>query len=114
MTDAAEYFVFVYLAPFQRAAKGLLGESDLQAIEASIVADPKVGATVAETGGVRKMRYALPGRGRSGGARIIYYYRGAKGRVYMITAYAKNRKENLSKAERHAIKDVIQTIDKEQ
>ena len=113
MANAAGYFVFVYLAPFQRAAKGLLGESDLQAIEASIIANPKVGATVAETGGVRKMRYALPGRGKSGGARVIYYYRGAKGRVYMITAYGKNRKENLSTADRHAIQQLVESIDAE-
>jgi hypothetical protein len=113
MADATEYFVFVYLAPFQRAAKGLLGESDLQAIEASIIANPKVGATIAETGGVRKMRYALAGRGKSGGARIIYYFRGAKGRVYMITAYGKNQKENLSRAERHAIRQIVEAIEAE-
>ena len=105
--------MFVYLAPFRRAAKGFLAEGDLQAIEAEIIANPEVGATVAETGGVRKMRYALPGGGKSGGARIIYYYRGAKGRVYMITAYGKSRKESLSQAERHAIKDVVDAIDRE-
>jgi hypothetical protein len=113
MEDAAEYFVFVYVAPFQRAAKGLLGETDLQAIEATIIANPKVGATVAETGGVRKMRYPLPGRGKSGGARIIYYHRGAKGRVYMITVYGKDRKENLPTAELHAIQRLIRAIDGE-
>ena len=43
----------------------------------------------------------------------MYYYRGAKGRVYMITAYSKNRKENLSTAELHAIQRLIRAIDGE-
>jgi hypothetical protein len=113
MPSTAEYLEFVYLSVFDRAAKGLLSETDLQTIEAAIVANPKVGATVAETGGVRKMRYALPGRGKSGGARIIYYYRGVKGRVYMITAYGKSRQENLSRADRHTIHQLIEAIDAE-
>ena len=113
MAEARRYFEFVYLAPLRRAAKGLLTEADFQAIEAAIIDDPEVGATVAETGGVRKMRYAVAGGGKSGGARIIYYYRGAKGRVYLITAYGKSRKEDLSKTECHAIKRLVDAIEQE-
>ena len=56
------------------------------------------------TGGVRKMRVALPRRGKSGGARVIYYYHGGTERVFLILAYSKNRKEGLTGAERLAMR----------
>jgi len=56
------------------------------------------------TGGVRKTRVALPGRGKSGGARVIYYYHGGAERVFLILVYSKNRKEGLTGAEKEAMR----------
>jgi len=62
---------------------------------------------------VRKLRVPLQGMGKSGGARLIYYYRGAVGRIYLITAYSKSRKETLSREEQRAIQMLVRTLDRE-
>lgn len=65
---------------------------------------------IAGTGGVRKLRWALQGRGKSGGARVIYYYHDASLPLYLLTAYAKNEQASLSHAERNAFKRVTTAI----
>jgi hypothetical protein len=62
---------------------------------------------------VRKLRVALTGRGKSGGARVIYYYHGAKERVYVILAYAKNRKASLSGREKEQLRKLISALEAE-
>ena len=63
-----------------------------------------------ETGGVRKIRWALGGKGKRGGARVIYYYHSERLPLFLLTAYAKNEKPNLTKAERNAIKRLVQIL----
>ena len=55
---------------------------------------------VADAGGVRKLRVALPGRGKSGSARIIYLYVAPDARVYFLLVYRKSARETLSDAEK--------------
>jgi hypothetical protein len=62
---------------------------------------------IAETGGVRKLRWALSGRGKRGGARVIYYFYNEQLPVFLLAAYGKNEKANLSKAERNAMAKLI-------
>jgi hypothetical protein len=59
------------------------------------------------TGGVRKLRWALQGCGKRGGARVIYYFHNEGMPVLLLDAYGKNTKSNLSQAERKAIKKRI-------
>jgi hypothetical protein len=70
-------------------------------------ANPEVGEIVPETGGVRKLRWALAGKGKRGGARVIYYYRNERLPLFLLAAYGKNEKANLSKAERNAMKRLV-------
>ena len=73
-------------------------------------ANPEAGKIVPETGGVRKVRWALAGRGKRGGARVIYYYHNERLPLFLLTAYPKNEKANLSKAERNAMKRLVQIL----
>ena len=59
------------------------------------------------TGGVRKLRWAMPGRGKRGGARVIYYFHSEQLPVFLLAAYGKNEKANLTKAERNAMAKLI-------
>jgi len=109
----AHYLTFVELAAFANAAKGVLGDDELRALEATLSADPYAGDVVAETGGVRKVRVALAGRGQSGSARVIYFYRSAKGRIYLMYVYAKNTRANITRAERHALRRRVAQLEVE-
>jgi len=68
-----------------------------------IAADPFCGDMIEGGGGIRKVRFAVGGRGKSGGVRIIYYYHNATIPVFLLTVFAKSEKSNLSKAERNAL-----------
>lgn len=104
MPRAQENCTIVYLKQYEKDAKGVLGHDEEQWIAGVLARNPEVGPVMRETGGFRKLRVALPGRGKSGGARVVYYYRGLKGLIYMITVFAKNDKENISKSERSELK----------
>jgi len=92
---------------FLRKASRLMSESERADLVAFIGANPEAGGIIPETGGVRKLRWALAGMGKRGGARVIYYYHNEQLPVFLLSAYAKNRKENLSKGERNAMKSLV-------
>ena len=95
---------------FLRHAKPLMSDSDRADLVAFVGANPEAGEIIPETGGVRKIRWALEGMGKRGGARVIYYYHNEHLPVFLLSAYAKNRKANLSKAERNAMKRLVPVL----
>jgi hypothetical protein len=113
MASAPRLPGFVYLSSFERAAKGELTEADRQRLEARLLANPEAGAPMIGTGGVRKLRFAREGEGKSGGLRVIYYYRSAAGRIYMLTLYPKKIQANVSKGERNKMKALTHRLDSE-
>ena len=72
--------------------------------------DPLCGVVIPGAGGVRKFRVGVEGRGKRGGARVIYYFHNERLPVFLLSAYAKGRKENLSKAEQSAMKRLVQAL----
>ena len=62
---------------------------------------------------MRKLRVALPGRGKRGGARVIYYYQGVADRVFLIYAYPKNRKDDLTGAEKSEMRKLTALLEAE-
>jgi hypothetical protein len=72
--------------------------------------NPELGDLIEGTGGFRKFRVARPGRGKSGGYRVISYYYALGIPVFLITVFAKNQQANLTKAERNALGRLSQTL----
>jgi hypothetical protein len=60
-----------------------------------LMEQPEAGAVVAGSGGVRKLRWRAPGRGKSGGYRVIYFAKVEQGVIWMLTMYPKNVKDNI-------------------
>jgi len=82
------------------------------AAEAVIVARPEAWPVIQGTGGARKARIGLPGRGKSGGARVIYFFSATPALVAFLDIYAKNTKEDLTSADKQDIRAAIGEIRK--
>ena len=95
---------------FLNQSKAILTETERSDLVAHLGANPEAGQLVPGTGGVRKIRWATPGQGKRGGARVIYYYHNERLPVFLLSAYAKNRKANLSKAERNTMKRLVPAL----
>jgi hypothetical protein len=87
---------FTHLATFARSARGLLRETDVLELELALLLAPEAGDLIPRGGGLRKLRRPLAGRGKRGGARIIYYYVARDAHIYLVFAYAKSRRADLS------------------
>lgn len=87
---------FSRLATFERTAIGLLSEADVLDLEISLMERPEAGALIPGGRGLRKLRRPARGQGKRGGARVIYYYVATAQHIYLVFAYAKNERENLT------------------
>lgn len=108
MVDAP--MTVVETARFLKDVKPMMSDSEREELVSFVGANPEAGEIIPETGGVRKIRWALAGRGKRGGARVIYYYHDERIPVFLLAAYGKNEKANLSRAERNAMKRLIPVL----
>ena len=95
---------------YERAAARLLTPDARSAAEAAIVALPDAWPLIQGTGGARKARVRLPGRGKSGGARVIYFFSATPAVVAFLAIYAKGAKEDLTSADKQDIRAAIAEI----
>lgn len=92
------------------SANKLFSEEERADIVALVAADPECGDLIGGTGGFRKVRVARKGMGKSGGARVVYIWRNDRFPVFLIAVFSKNEKENLSMAERNALRTRANSI----
>ena len=102
--------VVVETRPFQRFAADIWSDAEREEFIDAIARDPERGAVMQGTGGVRKVRWSREGMGKSGGARVIYYFHDEDAPLFLLTVYPKVQKDNLSRHERNAIKQVVTAI----
>lgn len=103
---------FIELPIFQQRWKELgLNDDDLRRLQIDLLADPKVGAVMKKTGGIRKMRFAFEHRGKSGSVRVIYVDFEVYEKIFLLTAYAKNEQENLTDAECKELRQLINILE---
>ena len=90
----------VELPEFLRRVGKLLGESERQSLISYVAEFPKSGVIMRGTGGIRKLRWAREGGGKSGGVRVVYYFHNEQIPLYLLTVFGKGEKSNLSPSER--------------
>lgn len=90
-----------------------LNDESLKDLEKILLENPRVGDVIQGTGGARKMRIQLDGRGKSGGGRVIYLDVFEKENLYLLFAYPKNVQENLTEEQKKVIKALVDAIKKE-
>jgi hypothetical protein len=87
--------------PYLADAERIFSAEERAAIVDIVSDDPRCGVVISGTGGVRKLRVAASGRGKRGGARVIYLFGGDSLPVFLLAVFAKNEKSDLSRAERN-------------
>jgi hypothetical protein len=103
----------VPLPRYEKQIRKLLVAKERMAMELNIAAQPLSYPVMPQTGGCRKARWARGNRGRSGGIRAVFYYYVTGETVYMIDAYPKNEKENLTDAEKNDLRKLAKAIERE-
>ncbi|MCY4140808.1 MAG: type II toxin-antitoxin system RelE/ParE family toxin [Rhodobacteraceae bacterium] len=98
---------------YERAVRKLFGEEARKKMEDAIVAAPDAAPVIRGTGGIRKLRWAGSGRGKRGGIRTVYFYHAGPEAVYLLTAYAKANREDLTPADTRALSRLVAEIKKE-
>lgn len=97
---------------YGRAIRKLVSEEARKEMETAIAANPGEAPIIRGTGGIRKLRWAGSGRGKRGGIRTIYFYHAGPRAVYLLTAYAKADRDDLSPADKKALSQLVATIKK--
>jgi hypothetical protein len=86
---------------FIRRTERFMSESQREELIGYLAANPTAGDLIPGTGGIRKLRWRLEGRGKRGGARIIHFFHNEELPLFLLTAFAKNERADLSQAERN-------------
>ena len=95
---------------FTRQADKLFSEEERHELIDYLAENPLAGDRIPGTGGVRKLRFAALGRGKRGGARVIYFYGGDRMPIYALLAYAKSASTDFNPAERSAVAATVEAI----
>lgn len=95
---------------FTRQSEKLFNEVEKRELIDFLAVNPLAGDEIPGTGGVRKVRFAASGRGKRGGARIIYYYLDDDTPLYALLAYAKNAKTDMTPDEKKAVRSLTAAL----
>jgi hypothetical protein len=101
----------IVLKTFAKATKKLMSKNDIEMLAKILKENPKAGDVIRGSGGVRKLRFARD-KGKSSGFRIIYFFQDSKGKVFLITAYTKADKINLTQSEVNTLKKLTEQLNK--
>ncbi len=100
----------VELKSFQKEVKDLLTTKEIKELIDHLALNPKDGDLIEGTGGIRKLRWRRTGTGKSGGIRVIYFYYNDSYPMFLLDCYAKNEKDNLTKAEQKEFRKLTEEL----
>lgn len=100
-------FTFIESSVFERILPAYLEDDEYSDLQQFLMQHPEAGEVVPGSGGVRKMRWSRPGTGKRGGLRIIYFVRYRPNEIWMLTLYAKSKRENVPS---HILKQLMEAF----
>ena len=95
---------------FVRQAAEIWDDTEREAFVEFIAANPKAGDVIAGMGGVRKLRWVRSGSGKRGGARVIYFYHDPDHPLYLLMAYTKARREDLTPEQKRSVRQLAELL----
>ena len=102
-----DVLTFVETKLFTKRLREYLADDEYRALQEALIANPQAGDIIRGSGGVRKLRWNVAGRGKRGGIRVIYYLRSKNGEIWMLTVYAKNVVDSISTSLLRKIREEI-------
>ena len=99
--------VLIETPVFTRQVVAQMPADEYRLFQLHLVAHPGAGPIMKESGGLRKIRWQLPGRGKRGGARIIYYWDVAQSRLFLVFLYPKNERADLTRAQLRTLRTLV-------
>lgn len=100
-------------ALFESAVASFLDEEELDELKNYLAVRPEAGAVIPGGGGIRKLRWAASGRGKRGGARVIYYFYDTDHPLYLLDAYKKNQQVRLSADDKKVLRTIAKALREE-
>lgn len=97
----------VETAVFTRQVQDQLSDDEYRAFQVYLITRPDAGKVIPGSGGLRKVRWRFAGRGKRGGARVIYYWKLAAERIYLLFLYPKNVRADLTPREIRVLRKLI-------
>ena len=97
---------------FTKQITTLATDEEYRALQEVLVGNPKAGDLIGGGGGIRKIRMARPGQGKRGGARVIYFWQQYKDTIFMLVAYAKSAKTDLSPKEIRMLRELVKALER--
>lgn len=104
--DDASGITVLQLPKFKAAATDLIGSEGIDAVADYLIEHPDAGDVIPGAGGARKLRWAARGKGKRGGARIVYLHFVIAAEIYLLRCYAKNAKTDLTEDERKDLRRI--------
>ena len=100
--------VIIETSVFTRWVTALLSDDEYRELQATLVERPKAGAVIPGSGGIRKLRWSASGRGKRGGARVIYYWATEQEHLLMLFIYAKNESDDLTHDQIKTLRHIVE------
>lgn len=100
--------IFIETPAFTEDAQALLPDDSYADLQLALAARPTAGDLIPGTGGLRKIRWRLPGHGKRGGARVIYYWRASQSQILLLAIYGKGTKDDLTAAEKKLLRQIVE------
>ena len=104
--------VFIETPTFTKMITGLLTDDEYRLLQNNLTQNPEEGDLISGGGGVRKIRFAAQGKGKHGGARLIYYWQKSKDRIFMLMAYTKAKQTNLDPEQAAFFKTLVKELER--
>ncbi len=101
---------FIETPTFTRTITVLLSDDSYAQMQLALVENPALGDLIRGGGGIRKLRYAMQGRGKSAGVRVIYYWLKDEFQIYLLLAYPKSSKDTLTDKEVALLYDLVKEL----
>jgi hypothetical protein len=108
MAYTASYMQFIETSIFTRQVTSLLTDDEYSQLQVALFAHPEMGAIIPRSGGLRKVRWSMSGRGKRGGVRAIYYWVVAEDQILMLFMYPKNEKDDLTPQQLKVLREIVE------